>query len=72
MTSREIAKKFEKLPAESLPQCYGDDPSDEPQDVRMAVHLIASGKVASGMVFSDKITLLADRDEWRNGVVIEV
>jgi len=72
MNAQQIAKEFASLPAEAMPQCYSNDPVDEPQDVRLAVDLIAAHKVATGMVFGDLITLYADRDGWRDGIAIEV
>lgn len=72
MTSQEIAKNFLSLPVEAMAAVYGDDSNDSASDLWIAVRLVANGQVASGAVESSRITLAADRDDWRDGVTISV
>ena len=70
-TSGQIIESFLALPPESLPRVYGDS-DDSSGDLWDALRLIASDKVAAGRCESTRLTLSADRDEWRNGIEITV
>ena len=71
-TSGQIIKSFLDLPPESLPQLSGDCADDNAGDLWDALRLIASDKVATGRCESARLTLSADRDEWRKGIEITV
>ena len=62
-------KDFLDLPSTAMPRAVSDCPDDQ---CWTALRLIAQGKTAVGVCGAKTILLWADRDEWRDGIIVEV
>ncbi len=66
---RTLVIAFLALPSEALPSAVGDDDDDNIR-VWFALRDISRGHLPA--LSSDRVYLSAARDEWRDGITIEV